>query len=122
MRKRVLVLGAGFTKAFYPDAPLMEAPYDAAKLRDRLHSLPEAKLILDLECRRHKDGWINVERLMTRLESGMPYDRNRKADGELALFLSWLKEVFMGAIRQAKRGANHKQDLLGFSKYCLYHC
>ena len=65
----VLVTGAGFTRAFLPESPLMEDDFGAADLAERVKGLPRASQLLDWERSRHRDGFINIERLMTRLDS-----------------------------------------------------
>src|SRR5712691_11276920 len=97
----VFVLGAGFTKAFLPHAPLLEDDY-AVDLEKFKH-FPLARRILELEIERNSSGSINIERLMTRLDSLMPYDPEG-ADQELGLLLSEVNNAFVTRIMQAKQG------------------
>jgi hypothetical protein len=68
----VLVLGAGFTRAIVPGAPLVRGDYGVADLCKEFASFPEARQILE---RAQLDalGTVDLEQLLTRL-MGMPYD------------------------------------------------
>jgi len=103
-RKTVLVLGAGFTKAFFPKAPLVEDYYDLGEVKQKVQSLAHAQKILNAELaacgneqREGKDK-VNMERLMTRLHGGMPYDRDMDAEGQLRIPRVCLQQVLTGAI------------------------
>ncbi len=122
MTKRVLVFGAGCTKAFFPKAPTLEDEYDLAILEKSISGLDHARRILEIERKRNGgSSRINIERLMTRLESGMPYDRSRKADRELELLNELLKDAFIEQIKHAKQGDNHRKELQSLAKYCVQH-
>lgn len=84
----VFVLGAGFTKAFAPKAPLMVDHYDVDSILKEFADFQHARRILELELNKNSDGKINIERLMTRLHSGMPYDFKNAANEEIPLLLS----------------------------------
>ena len=66
--RKVFVLGAGFTKAFFPGAPLMMDDYGLDSLLDKFQEFELARRILKLELERDqkKAGQVNMERLMTR--------------------------------------------------------
>src|SRR5712692_9146095 len=75
----VFVLGAGFTKAFLREAPLLIDDYGAEALKAKFGAFRDAVALLELELEltlkeKYPAGWINLERLMTRLAGGMPYD------------------------------------------------
>ena len=78
----MFVTGAGFTRAFVPDAPLLVDDFDNDSLVDRVRGLPNASRLLEWERNQHPDGLINIERLMTRLDQLMPYDFNQNAADE----------------------------------------
>ena len=78
----VFVTGAGFTRAFVPDAPLLVDDFDNDSLVDRVRGLPNASRLLEWERNQHPDGLISIERLMTRLDQLMPYDFNQNAADE----------------------------------------
>src|SRR5690348_11829668 len=87
---RVYVLGAGFTKAFFPDAPLLVDDYDVERLMKDFSPFPAASAALALEQRRTGEGKINLERLMSRLDGGMPHDGEGIQD-EFRLLLAALR-------------------------------
>jgi hypothetical protein len=121
-QKTVFVLGAGFTKAFLPQAPLVEDDYGGEVLLTQLQGeeSKNARTILELELKTCGGGKINIERLMTRLEGGMPYDLNHRADKELQWFLSVIKRRFVERIQEAlKAGVGHLDELQLFAKACL---
>jgi hypothetical protein len=109
--RTVLVLGAGFTRAFLPEAPLLTDDYDGNRLADRFASMATASRVLELERTRNPDRMINLERLMTRLDGGMPYDAGFGVREELGLLLAELKQGFIRQIQEAKAEVAHA-DLL----------
>lgn len=117
--REVFVLGAGFTKAFLPHAPLMVDDYEGEKLASKFKQFPYASRILDWERSRNDNGEINIERLMTRLEGRMPYDFDQKADEELGMLLIELKRSFIRRIQLAREKRGYIEDLEIFSKYCI---
>ena len=82
------VTGAGFTRAFVPNAPLLVDNFDTDHVVAAVRSLPAASQILEAECNRHEDGFINLERLMTRLHELMPYDHRDRSTDEFAFLFS----------------------------------
>lgn len=55
----VVVLGAGFTKAFYPNAPLLRDDYDLTPLIGQYKNNEKAFNILDYERRNSQLSLIN---------------------------------------------------------------
>lgn len=95
-RNRVFVTGAGFTRALVPNAPVLIDDFGNDALADRVRGLPNASRLLEWERSRHLAGHIGIERLMTRLESLMPYDYadfSENAANEYALLLSELRQL-----------------------------
>ena len=99
---RDFVTGAGFTQAFLPDSPLMVDDFGAERLAAKVKGLPMASRLLDWERSRHREGFINVERLMTRLDSLMPYDEGHDAVGEYRLLKSGLMAGLLVRLKQAR--------------------
>jgi len=118
-RRKAFILGAGFTRAFLPSAPLLTDDYDSAKLLEQFKNLPNALRILDLETRASK-GKLNIERLMTRLDGRMPYDSSLGAEEELALLLKAVKKAFATKLEEAKR-APRNHALITFARYCIHN-
>ncbi len=116
-QKTVLVLGAGFTRAFFADAPLLEDEYDLTLAK--FQALPHAKAILDAELNRRPRGSLNIERVMTRLERGMPYDIATQAHEEANLLRGELMRAFLNRVKQADGGASHQDDLVQFGGFCV---
>ena len=128
MSKTVIVLGAGFTRAFVPKAPLLVDDYGADELVEEIKPLKYASSILDAELKLANAGasgtgrLIDLERLMTRLESRMPYDfETPGATQELDVLLSKLKWQLLTRLRLAKSFSRPDQKvcLRKLADYCL---
>ena len=117
--REVFVLGAGFTKAFLPHAPLMVDDYEGDKLASKFLNFPYASRVLDWERSRNDKGEINIERLMTRLAGLMPYDYDQKADDELKMLLVELKKSFIRRVELAREKSGNIRVLESFAKYCV---
>lgn len=115
----VFVLGAGFTRAFLPQAPLLTDDYDGDALTEKFKNFHHASRILGLERSKNLNGYINVERLMTRLDGLMPYDFEEAANDELTLLLSEVKRCFRRRLEEAKKGPFHAEALAAFARYCV---
>ena len=117
--------GAGFTRAFVPDAPLLVDDFGNDALVEKVRGLPAASRLLEAERNRHRDGYIDIERLMSRLDELMPYDY---ADGvtdeyegvvdEYDFLLIQLKRAFVRRIVRATAGVTVEADLVTFGHYC----
>jgi hypothetical protein len=118
----VFVLGAGFTKAFVPQAPLLVDDFGGEQLKRRFAEFPEALSVLELELGHpdHALGSINLERLMTRLAGRMPYDLQTDGDKPLGLLLAALKNAFADRLQRAKAsGFAWLGELRLFAGHCL---
>jgi len=138
--KTVFVLGAGFTKAFVPETPLMEDNYKLAS-RD-YGNLPLVQRILAAEEKRAKrvgcteeqrgehtraadeeGGWhrLNIERLMTRATTVMPHDEDVTpftAVHELGILLDAVQGCHIKRLRLSP--TDECRELLnGFAEYLL---
>jgi len=116
--KTVFVLGAGFTKAFVPDAPLLIDDYGGRDLLRELETLPRAHKILQNELRLSSRGLINLERIMTRLYSRLPYDAESEVSNEFGLLLARLTEAFQERLSAAKKQVVHAEDLKALASVC----
>ena len=114
----VFVTGAGFTRAFVPDAPLLVDDFDNDGLVDRVRGLPNASRLLEWERNQHPDGFINIERLMTRLDQLMPYDLSQNADDEYRFLLTELKRAFLYRLSRARRGQFDRDAFDAFASHC----
>jgi hypothetical protein len=122
MAKSIFVLGAGFTKAFVPDAPLLVDKYYDDDLGNKFRQFQHAHRILEAELKDFaNDGRMNLERLMTRLAGGMPYDWKTGAKNELGPLLAEVQNRFLLKLRKAKEGITHLEDLHQFARYCKQH-
>lgn len=122
-KKKVFVLGAGFTKAFVPDAPLM-VDYYCEEIRALLidyEKRPHAKRILEQSINKRTDGKIDIEELMTRLAGSMPYDFEQGAEKEVELLLLDVKRKFLERIEDAKKSLTHKEVLELLARYCVHN-
>ncbi len=116
-----MVTGAGFTRALFPDAPLLVDDFNNDVLEDRVRGLPNASRLLDWERSLHPTGHIDLERLMTRLDSLMPYDyaeTSGNAANEYGFLLSELKRAFLDRLHEARKGDIHREDLNHFARFC----
>ena len=78
----VFVLGAGFTRAVCPEA-LLENDFEVKCLLERFGAT-ERRESYWAGVASNPGGTINLERLMTRLHGGMPYDASLRATEELS--------------------------------------
>lgn len=116
--RAVFVLGAGFTRAFVPAAPLITDDYGGADLVKKFKHFYHASRVLDLELSRG-NGRINIERLMTRLDGRMPYDFDQGANEELGMLLTELKKNFTRRIQMARTELVYTNELAAFARYCV---
>ena len=117
--KTVLVLGAGFTRAFLPQAPLLTDDYGGADLARRLQGFPHARRFVLQEMERNGSGRLNVERLLARLAAGMPYDADRGTTPELSLLAAELLRALVRRIQGSMSGPMYRDDLLAFARRCV---
>ena len=118
---RVVVTGAGFSRALVPGSPLLVDDFSNDALEDKVRGLPNASRLLDWERSLHPKGHIDIERLMTRLDALMPYDYAETAGNaanEYAFLLSELKRAFLARLHEARKGEIHREDLKRFAEYC----
>lgn len=113
----VFVLGAGFTRALVPKAPLLVDDYDIPRLRERFTSFSYATAILDHALAEGSNGHIDLERLLTRL-SGMPYDA-ADAHRELALLETALRKSLVQRLKEAKASEVDRENLVAFARMVL---
>ena len=112
------VTGAGFTRAFVPAAPLLVDDFENDRLVDTVRGLPMASRVFEAERNRHRDGLIDVERLMTRLHELMPYDYGDGATDEFSFLLAELKRAFLRRIQDALNGVAVDADVVLSAKHC----
>jgi hypothetical protein len=126
--RTVFVLGAGFTKSFLPTAPLLLDDYSDDELAVEVKPLRHAYRLLELELKMVNGAVVpakrlNLERLMTRLHSRMPYDYDvLAATREMDVLLSKLKRRFRIKLEAAKPVVSPQKEVLGaLAKYCVTH-
>lgn len=112
------VLGAGFTRAFVPEAPLLVDHYDIDPLLTKYHAFDLAHRVLTLEKERAEEGKINIERLLTRLE-GMPYDRE-DAHLQLNALKADVHRVFQDRLSEATKEVSNRRIALNYvARHCI---
>lgn len=116
--RTVIVLGAGATKAFLPNAPTVEDDFGLERLLSHFRGFPYARAILEHEKWRLNNGLINIERLMSRLDGPMPYDAE-DAVAQQTLLLYELKNEFIRRMSLARQGELHSDVLSRFAKACV---
>lgn len=112
----LFILGAGFTKAFAPAAPLLRDDFGLPTIISELGSLRHARRILQTEIDLSGEK-SDFERLLTRLDTPLPYD-SEDVSAELRVLKSRLIRTLIEKILLAKRDI-YKDDLLKFAKYCI---
>src|SRR5207245_10688939 len=118
----VSVLGAGVTKAFLPKAPLLVDDYNGQALKEQFSSFLLARALLESELANpdHPPGFINLERLMTRLAGGMPYDFATGAEKSFAAPLYEVQQSLLRRLREARQGRSaHPGELWLFAGLCV---
>jgi hypothetical protein len=118
----VFVLGAGFTKAFFPEAPLLTDPYPLNNLLEKYseEQFPHAHRILTLEIKRsNATGRFDLERLMTRLDSSMPHDFDLKAVQLVEQLRHDLYDDFVKKLLSINEERRIPQGLGAFAKSCI---
>lgn len=117
--KTVLVLGAGFTKAFFPAAPTLIDDFGCDTLLEKYARFPRAARILQAELDRFGDGRVNLERLMTRLDSKMPYDFRQGRVGDFDELLQDLLDALVDRIGDAEDGERDFTAMKTLATYCI---
>lgn len=118
--KTVYVLGAGFTRAFLPEAPLLvdrAESFGIPQLLERIKGMPSALLVVQAALNRFSDGRVNVEELLTRLDGRMPYDS--WCAEELRFAAGHLKRNLLSAISFARKSLSNEIVLRKFAAHCL---
>lgn len=119
---KIFILGAGFSKAFFKDSPLLIDEYEIDE--EKIKKFRYAYKIYKLE--RRLDGKINIEKLMTRLSGRMPYDLDRdksQMDKELqmSILLEELEQAYQKRLEKVRDGDynNDLEELKEFASYCI---
>ena len=114
----VFVLGAGFTRAFVPSAPLLVDDFSNDQIQKKIENLQYASRLFEAERKRPPEGRINIERLMTRVYDSMPYDKTHRAETEFAILLEELQKALIHRIDQATRDRDLHEGILKFARHC----
>lgn len=120
----VIVVGAGFTQAFFPRAPLLRTDKELDELEKQLSPYPAPSWIFSQTLARG-EGTLDIESLLTRFDGGMPYDDERtrlELQHGMSVLLEWLTERLTGTTSRPDGSAPadaHSQDLDAFARYCV---
>ncbi len=98
--------------------PFWSTIFDNDGLVDRVRGLPNASRLIEWERNQHPDGFINIERLMTRLDQLMPYDLSQNADDEYRFLLAELKRAFLYRLSRAREGQFDRDAFDAFASHC----
>jgi len=124
-KKIVFILGAGFTRAFIKGALLLTDRYPLDHLLSKFseEQSPYAHMILKLEEERAKlsDGRFDLERLMTRLDSNMPHDFEKKVIQQLDYLRHDLVADFVKRLESVNPQRTLPHELKSFAKWCVDH-
>jgi hypothetical protein len=119
LAKTVFVLGAGFTRSFYADAPLVQDTYDIGRIRKRIAGLALPNRILDAELAMFADGaTIDIERLLTRSFAPMPHDEADQAVHELGILRNAVLAEFQDKLANAKSRFAAASEMWPVATYC----
>ncbi|MBU0527790.1 hypothetical protein KKE92_04875 [Candidatus Micrarchaeota archaeon] len=118
--KETFIFGAGLTKAFFPDAPLLRMDTDELenKIGPLLKVSKYSHSIYESEKRLSEDGKINIENLMTRLVSKMPYDKPSERN-ELGVLLDSIEDFLINKINNIKRESSNSVLFKELADYCF---
>lgn len=114
----VLVLGAGFTHALSDEAPLLHWDLRdfARDLKEKYRNFPPVlKILRSLKI----DGKINIETLLSRLYSGMPYDGAYLPDGDRNVLYDDIYNHFLNVLRKIEIDSGKTAILAKFAKYVI---
>lgn len=106
------------SRAFVPNAPLLVDDFGNEALVNAVRGLPRASRVLETERNRHRDGHIDIERLMTRLHELMPYDYGNNSTDQFAFLLSELNRAFLRRIQDALDGTKVVGTIVDFAHHC----
>jgi hypothetical protein len=121
--RTVFVLGAGFTRAFLDNAPLIVGDYGVSDLLAKCRGLPHAtRLITSEQEATNRGGQINMERLMTRLVGRMPYDASELQADEFQFLLSEVRASFLRCIANGTQRESIPEPLQKFAALCVKRC
>ncbi|HIM50139.1 MAG TPA: hypothetical protein EYM32_14855 [Dehalococcoidia bacterium] len=115
----VFVLGAGFTRTFAPKPPLLVDDYDILELQSKFLGLPYASRLLELEFNRSLPDKVDLERLMTLLEGGMPYDSYGGSEAEVAALAYELRKRFHARVSGVEVPIRRQNQLRHFAKHLV---
>lgn len=114
----VYVLGAGFTRALAPAAPLLRGDFGIETLRDTFSNLPTVAAVLDDAIAEGGSSTnVDLERLMTRL-GGMPYD-STDARLELTILERALRKALVSRLHAAKKAGVDTAMIDRFARHLL---
>ena len=88
------------------------------ELVEQVRGLPAASKLLENERRLDERGYINIERLMSRLDALMPYDYAHGANNEYAFLLTTLRQAFIHRIKDATASAEIDPEAFEFARQC----
>ena len=93
--------------------------FGADDLAAKVKGLSRASRLLDWERDHHLEGFINVERLMTRLDSLMPYDDDQGATDEYRFLLSALMDNFLKRLNRVRTQTRAHGSLGNVARHCV---
>lgn len=121
----VFVLGAGFTKAFDEDAPLLNLDIGLSKLKEKYPEESFEKISGFLKSiKQDNNGNVDAESLISRLYAGSPFDNLVFNPGERELILHEIQNTFINKIKEIKKldeiAEQEKALLEKFASACLH--
>src|SRR5262249_32971049 len=99
--------------------------FGADALKTKFATFPDALALLEMELDlTSKEGYpagrMNLERLMTRLAGGMPYDFRTDSEKSLGSLLSTIKQAFVARLQNARRKEpTNRGELWLFGGHCI---
>ena len=89
------------------------------QLQRAFRSFPYASRLLELEFNRPPPDKVDLERLMTRLEGGMPYDSYEGSEAEVAALASELRKRFHARVSRVVVPTRRKSLLRSFAEHLV---
>ena len=117
--RKVYVTGAGFTRAFNPSSPLQIDDFNNDELVTKFSYLPHALSLLEEERKSRRNGFINIEKLISRLDDLMPYDYASGAADEFTFLLVELKQRLLNRISRTRETKETFEEINVFARHCI---
>jgi hypothetical protein len=119
-RNTVFILGAGFTRAFAENAPLLN--WDLTSLlkllKQKYQKFPAILKVIH-SLRIDKENRVNIETLLSRLYSGMPYDGAYLSSGNRSVLYADIYDYLIDTLKTITVDQDKQTVLSQFAKFVI---